>query len=239
VGLGGADVALAAVTGQTWIEVPEAISVTYAGRLAFGLSGKDVILKTLGVLGRNTSALERSVEYKTETSDSVFSTDTRFTICNMTAELGGFNGLFEPNDETLRFLQHRGRNIDQARFFKADDDASYAEKLRIDIGQIPPQVAKPFSPDNVSDITDVVGQPLDGCFIGSCTTTEEELILAAMVLDHMWQKGLRPAPSTKRLVAPGDRETMRKLADLGLLAVYERAGFRVGVPGCHLCLGLG
>src|SRR3954462_7807679 len=85
IGLGGADITAAMVLGQSWIEVPEAIAVEYRGELAFGIGGKDVILKTLGDLGRNTVAMERTVEYR---GDAVrrFSTDTRFTIANMTAE---------------------------------------------------------------------------------------------------------------------------------------------------------
>lgn len=238
IGLGGADVAIAAVTGETWLEVPEAILVNYTGKPAFGVTGKDIILRTMGVLGRNTVALERSVEYRAEHLDSL-STDTRFTICNMTAEFGGVNGIFEPSSETLEFLDYRARGTDAARLFQADADAEYADQFQIDLAGLPPQVAKPFSPDNVADVTDYAGTALDGCFIGSCTTTEEELILAGLVLDAMWTSGLRPRKETRRLMVPGDLEIARKLDDLGLTAIYERAGFRVGVPGCHLCLGLG
>jgi aconitate hydratase/homoaconitate hydratase len=94
IGLGGADITAAMVLGQSWLEVPEAIAVEYLGALPFGFGGKDVILQTLGALRRNTVAMERSVEYR---GDAVrhFSTDTRFTIANMTAEFGGLNGIFE------------------------------------------------------------------------------------------------------------------------------------------------
>lgn len=100
IGLGGADVAIAALTGETWLEVPEAISVVYEGETAFGIGGKDIILHTLGTLGRNRAALERTVEYGGPAAAG-FTTDTRFTICNMTAELGGMNGIFEPTAETV------------------------------------------------------------------------------------------------------------------------------------------
>ena len=89
-----ADITAAMVLGQSWIEVPEAIAVEYVGELPFGIGGKDVILKTLGSLGRNTVAMERSVEYVGEAARH-FSTDVRFTIANMTAEFGGLNGIFE------------------------------------------------------------------------------------------------------------------------------------------------
>src|SRR5689334_11769315 len=94
IGLGGADITAAMVLGQSWIEVPEAIAVEYEGELGFGIGGKDVILKTLGELGRNTVAMERSVEYRGAATRG-WSTDMRFTIANMTAEFGGLNGIFE------------------------------------------------------------------------------------------------------------------------------------------------
>src|SRR5262249_18381094 len=106
VGLGGADVTAAMVLGRTWIEVPEAIRVEYEGALPFGITGKDVILRTLGELGRNTAALERTVEYGGSAA-SGFSTDMRFTLCNMTAELGGFNGIFEADERVAVWLAGR------------------------------------------------------------------------------------------------------------------------------------
>src|SRR5204863_6228376 len=96
IGLGGADVTAAMVLGQSWIEVPDAIAVEYLGQAPFGIGGKDIILRTLGDLGRNTVAMERSVEYRGPAARN-FSTDMRFTIANMTAEFGGLNGIFEPD----------------------------------------------------------------------------------------------------------------------------------------------
>lgn len=238
IGLGGADVAIAAITGETWLDVPEAISVRYHGQAPFGLTGKDIVLRTLGLLGRNRAALERSVEYGGPAAAG-FSTDMRFTICNMTAELGGMNGIFAPDGETADFLRHRGRDPADGCFLRADENASFADVFDIDLHRLAPQVARPFSPDNVCDIDAVIGQPLAGCFIGACTTTEEELVLAALVLEKMWERGQRPRPGSKRLVVPGDLAIHRRLADAGLIAVFERAGFRIGVPGCHLCLGVG
>src|SRR5437773_8521327 len=106
IGLGGADIVVAMVLGSSWIQVPEAIAIQYSGKLPFGLGGKDVILRTLGLLGRNTVAMERSVEYRGEAVRS-FSTDTRFTIANMTAELGGLNGIFEADETVASWLAAR------------------------------------------------------------------------------------------------------------------------------------
>lgn len=238
IGLGGADVAVAMVLGESWIEVPEAIAVDYVGDVAFGITGKEIILKTLGDLGRNTVAMERSVEYRGEAARR-FTPDMRFTIANMTAEFGGLNGIFEADGSIAAWLAERPDHHDGARYFRADDDANYVERFVIDLARLAPQVAKPFSPDNVHPVTDVLGMALDGAFIGACTTTEEELVLSGLVLETMLRAGHAPSVATRnRLVVPGDLDIMNRLRAAGLLAVYEKAGFRVGPPGCSMCLGV-
>ncbi len=236
IGLGGADITAAMVLGQSWIEVPEAISVEYRGKLPFGIGGKDVVLRTLGLLQRNTVAMERSVEYRGPAVRD-FSTDVRFTISNMTAELGGLNGIFEPDETVAAWLAGRRGYNDTRRWFRADDDAPYVARHPIELDGLAPQVAKPFSPDNVVDATAVAGMALDGCFIGACTTTEEELVLGALVLEQALAAGA-PAPTSRRLVVPGDLAIEGRLRERGLWAHYERAGFRIGPPGCSMCLGV-
>jgi aconitate hydratase/homoaconitate hydratase len=239
IGLGGADVTVAMVLGETWIQVPEAIAVEYIGRPGFGIGGKDIVMRTLKLLGRNTVALERSVEYRGEATHA-FSPDMRFTIANMTAELGGLNGIFEADETVARWLGRRHSHTDHTRYFRADPDAPYVDRFPIDLSRLVPQVAKPFSPDNVFDVDQAVGQPLDGCFVGACTTTEEELVLGALVLEQALDAGLRPVAraSDKRIVVPGDVAIRANLREAGLWSVYEQAGFTVDPPGCSMCLGL-
>jgi homoaconitate hydratase len=240
IGLGGADVTAAMILGQTWIEVPEAIAVEYNGATPFGIGGKDIILHTLGALGRNTVAMERTVEYRGDAAHS-FTTDMRFTICNMTAEFGGLNGIFEPDEQVAAWLLRRRRGYnDDARYYRADDDAPYIARYPIDLANLAPQIAKPFSPDNVFAVDELVGQELDGCFIGACTTTEEELALAALVLEQALADGAEPQPveSGRRIVVPGDLMIQKRFTDLGLWEIYERAGFIVDPPNCSMCLGI-
>ncbi len=238
IGLGGADITAAMVLGQSWIEVPQAISVEYRGRLPFGIGGKDVILRTLGILGRNTVAMERSVEYRGE-AVAGFSTDMRFTIANMTAEFGGLNGIFEADEVVARWLSNRAGNDAPALRFRADPDAPYLARYPIDLDRLGPQVARPYSPDNVRGVEEAVGTALHGCFIGACTTTEEELVLGALVLEQALTHGPASLPiSPKKLVVPGDLAIVRRLREKGLWAIYERAGFRIGPPGCSMCLGV-
>ncbi len=240
VGLGGADITVAMTLGETWLEVPEAIAIDYQGELPFGLSGKDVILRTLGSLGRNTVAMERTVEFRGDAAHR-FSTDMRFTICNMTAEFGGLNGIFEADAVVAAWLAQRRRGYnDSALYFRADDDAPYVARYPIDLSSLAPQVAKPFSPDNVFDVTQQLGLSLDGAFIGACTTTEEELAIGALVLEAAMADGATPLPleSGRRIVVPGDLLIRERLGEYGLWAIYERAGFIVDPPGCSMCLGV-
>ena len=237
IGLGGADITAAMVLGQSWIEVPEAIAVEYEGELPFGIGGKDVILKTLGELGRNTVAMERSVEYRGSAVRS-FSTDTRFTIANMTAEFGGLNGIFEADEVVARWLDTRQGENGDALYFRADPDAPYLARYPIDLSKLGPLVAKPFSPDNVMAVEKAEGMALHGCFIGACTTTEEELVLGALVLEQAFRDRAPLPPSPKKLVVPGDLGIVERMRKGGLWQHYEKAGFRVGPPGCSMCLGV-
>ena len=245
IGLGGADIVVAMVLGASWLEVPEAIAIDYSGKLPFGLSGKDVILRTLGLLGRNTVAMERSVEYRGE-GVAQLSTDARFAISNMTAEFGGLNGIFEADAVTAAWLAGRADQDDPLalapmRTLRADDDAPYAARYPVALGDLEPQIALPFSPDKVTGVTQAAGTALQGLFIGACTTTEEELVLAALVLEAQEKaSGGRSnrAPNDKQIVVPGDLTIQENLRRAGLWQFYERAGFRVDPPGCSMCLGV-
>ena len=239
IGLGGADIVVAMVLGSSWLQVPEAIAIEYTGKLPFGIAGKDVILRTLGLLGRNTVAMERSVEYRGEGVRQL-STDSRFAIANMTAEFGGLNGIFEADEVTAAWLAGRAdaddpKALEPMRAYRADADAPYAERFAVKLDQLEPQVALPFSPDKVRGVTEVAGTELQGLFIGACTTTEEELVLGALVLEAA---DVKREPNDHQIVVPGDLSIQENLRRAGLWAVYERAGFRVDPPGCSMCLGV-
>lgn len=239
IGLGAGDVVLPLVTGQTWLQVPETLLIEFVGEPAFGVGGKDIILHVLGVLKRNTVANERAVEWRGP-GLKYMSADARFAIANMTTEFGGIAGVFEADEQTARTLAARAAHKDEGLYFRADADASYADRYTIDLSTIVPQVALFPSPDNCKPVTELTDMKLDGCFIGACTTTQEDLILAALVLEAAMQAGLKPVATkpNMRRVTPGSLAIVAYLREHGILDIYERAGFVVGSPGCSYCLGI-
>lgn len=238
IGLGGVDVLMGLTLGETWFKIPESIFVEFRGRPAPGISGKDVILHILKELKRNTVAAERIVEFGGEGAQFL-SCDARFTICNMATEFGAISGIFVPDEVTRRFIERRRsrRNKRHSVYFRPDPGAPYAGKYTVDLSMVAPTIALYPSPDSVVPVTQKVGMRLHGVFIGACTTTEEELVLAALVLKIGLQKGLKLVPG-KRHYVPGSLPIVAKLESMGLLEVYSAAGFTRGPPGCSYCLGL-
>ncbi|KAJ5453461.1 aconitase family protein [Penicillium daleae] len=219
IGLGAADVTLPLVTGETWFKVPECINIRLVGAPKPGIGGKDVILYILQQLKRNTVASDRIVEF-TGPGVTHLSCDARFAICNMTTEFGGITGIFEPDQITQEFVQkrHLVRHKNLATYFKPDGDAAYAATYEIDLGNVRSFLARYPKPDDVVPVQDCEGMKLDGCFIGACTTAEEDLILGALVLEQGLKAGKRP--------------------ESGLINIYENAGFEIGIPGCSYCVGM-
>lgn len=238
IGLGTADVMMTLSLGETWFKIPESIKIELVGKPAFGMSGKDVILHIFKELKRNTVAAERIVEFVGEGVQHL-SCDARFAICNMCTEFGAITGVFVPDAVTKDYISRRRRkaNTTNSVYFKPDADAQYAGRYTIDLSAVEPSVAVYPNPDDVVPVSNKAGMKLDGVFIGACTTTEEELVLAALVLKVGLVKGL-PLVAGKRHYVPGSLPIVARLQELGLLEIYEEAGFTRGPPGCSLCVGL-
>eukprot|EP00922_Rhytidocystis_sp_ex-Travisia-forbesii_P050650 GHVS01075249.1.p1 GENE.GHVS01075249.1~~GHVS01075249.1.p1 ORF type:complete len:700 (+),score=98.80 GHVS01075249.1:54-2153(+) len=257
-GMGAADVAMPLVTGTTWLKVPETVLIEFKGRLPFGMVGKDVMLYLLKLFGRNTVALDRCVEFGGELED--LDVDSRFALANMATEFGALAGIFPGDQITQGFLSRRKSDGGgKAIYFRADPKATYFKRLTVDLTQVQPFVALWPSPDNVFAVSDPkLFEPLydadgtkvcdsiknlDGVFIGACTTTENELILAGLLLEAAMESGglqptQRPDVPYKRKVTPGSRIMTDSLEQKGILKIYRKAGFEVGAAGCSYCLGV-
>ncbi|KAI9295859.1 3-isopropylmalate dehydrogenase [Neoconidiobolus thromboides FSU 785] len=239
VGLGAADVVMPLVTGETWFKVPEVVEIKFVNQPPFGIGGKDAILYVLGELKRNTVAFERAVEF-TGPGLKYLSCDARFAIANMTTEFGGIAGVFEADEITAAYIAKRKlpQHKNSAIYFRKDEDAEYAASYEIDLSKVDSLVALYPSPDNVVSVEKASDTKLDGVFIGACTTAEEDLILAALVLEEGLKKGMVPVVGAKRRVTPGSVQIVAKLRKLNLLEIYEKCGFEIGAPGCSYCIAV-
>jgi len=261
-GMGAADVVMPLVTGQTWLRVPETVLIEFTGHLPRGMVGKDVMLWILHKFRRNSVALDRVVEFGGNIAE--MSVDSRFAISNMATEFGAIAGVFPADEITAAFVAKRKQRPDkdeEAVYMRADPDAQYHQHLTLDLSEVKPLVAKWPEPDNTFFISDPkLYEPLmdngkkvcdtikylDGVFIGACTTTEAEIILAGLVLEAGMNKGLTPKPRDpgsgkapfKRKVTPGSTIMIATLEQLGILDIFRRAGFEVGAAGCAYCLGV-
>jgi homoaconitase/3-isopropylmalate dehydratase large subunit len=126
----------------------------------------------------------------------------------------------------------------QTVYYRPDNDAQYAETHIIDLHNVEPYVARYPSPDDVVPVSEMADTKLDGCFIGACTTAQEDLVLAALVLEAGLKRGLKPSTHGTRKVVPGSLPILHSLQKQGLTDIYQKAGFEVGVPGCSYCVGM-
>ncbi len=257
IGLGASDVAMPLITGKTWLQVPEVIKINFHGKLPFGMVGKDVILHILSKYGRNTIGLQKVIEFGGNTYN--LDIDSRFAIANMATEFGAIAGVFPPDHLTKDFIANRKYKTDEEPFyFKADDNAEYHGVYDIDLSEIKPMIAKYPNPDDCYELTDMnlykpiydnnkmiceTIKKLDGIFIGACTTTENEIILAGLLLESMMDKYFfkpknRDDKPYHRILTPGSTIMYEYLEKIGILDIYRKAGFRVDAPGCSMCLGL-
>ena len=228
-GVGSTDLAIALSTGKLWFKVPQTIKVIFKGKIPFGISGKDIALYMVKNLTSN-GALYKSVEIKGEAVSSL-SIDERFTLCNLTAEVGAKCGIMEADEKTISFLKNSGiKSIDPV---SPDPDAIYEKQVILDISNLSPQVSKPHSVDNVCDIKEVEGIPIQQAFIGTCTngrTTDFEI--AAKIL-----KGKKVSPSTRLICTPGSRKIYLECLKKGYIETLVSAGACITNPGCGPCVG--
>ena len=228
-GIGSTDMAVGMATGKAWFKVPEAIKFLLKGKLGKWVSGKDVILHIIGMIGVD-GALYQSMEY---CGDGVgnLSMDDRFTIANMAIEAGAKNGIFEVDNKTLEYVSEHSNRLPKA--FKADADAKYSRVIEIDLAAIKPTIAFPHLPENTRTIDEVGEVKIDQVVIGSCTNGRiEDLRMAAKVF-----KGNRVNPGVRTIIFPATQKIYLQAMDEGLLTIFIEAGAAVSTPTCGPCLG--
>ena len=228
-GVGSTDMAAAAVSGKTWLKVPEAVKVELSGRLPEYTSGKDVVLSLIGEIGVDGAAY-RSLEFTGEGA-ATLSMEDRFTICNMAIEAGAKNGVFEADGKTLEYLKSHGAK--EPKVFKADKDADYSGTVKINLGEVVPTVACPSLPSNVRAARELKDVKIDQVVIGSCTNGRlGDLHRAAAVL-----KGKKVAAGVRAIVIPATQRIYKEALADGTLSTFAESGFIVSAPSCGPCLG--
>ena len=230
-GMGSTDVAVIFHLGKTWFRVPESIGISVSGRFPEAVSGKDLILHLIGLIGAD-GATYQSLEFGGETV-SRMSVCQRLTVANMAIEAGAKVGLFPADDITQEYLAAQGRAGDYHPLFP-DKDAAYVRTVEIDATRLEPMVARPHTVDNVVPARELKGTKIQQVYIGTCTNGRlEDLEVAARML-----KGKKRHPETRLMVLPASRAVLQAAIAAGYIEILLQAGAVILPPGCGACLGL-
>ncbi len=229
-GVGSTDMAAGMATGKAWFKVPSAIRFNLTGKPGKWVSGKDVILHIIGMIGVD-GALYKSMEFVGDGIKNL-SMDDRFTIANMAIEAGGKNGIFPVDDVAAAYMEEHSKRA--YTIYEADADAVYDEEYNIDLGDLRPTVAFPHLPENTRTIDQITEDVrIDQVVIGSCTNGRiSDMRIAAEVL-----KGRHVAKGMRCIIIPATKAVYMQAMEEGLLKIFLEAGAVVSTPTCGPCLG--
>ena len=229
-GVGSTDMAAGMATGKAWFKVPGAIKFNLVGKPNKFISGKDVILHIIGMIGVD-GALYKSMEF---VGDGIanLSMDDRFTIANMAIEAGGKNGIFPVDEKAIAYMEEHSTK--KYTVYEADEDAVYDEEYTIDLSTLKSTVAFPHLPENTHTIDEIdPALKIDQVVIGSCTNGRiDDLRCAAEIL-----KGRKVAKGMRLIVIPATQAIYLQAMEEGLLKIFIEAGGVVSTPTCGPCLG--
>ena len=228
-GVGSTDMAAGIATGMAWFKVPAAIRFNLTGKLGPRVSGKDVILHIIGMIGVD-GALYKSMEFAGPGVASL-SMDDRLCICNMAIEAGAKNGIFPVDEVTTAYLT--GRSQRPWKVYQADADTEYEKTIDIDLASIEPTVSWPHLPENTRTAKESEGVAIDQVVIGSCTNGRLEDMQAAYEI----LKGKTIAPGVRGIIIPGTMAVYKACLQNGWLEAFIDAGCIVSTPTCGPCLG--
>jgi len=228
-GMGSTDIAAAMATGEIWMKVPPSIKFVFHGKLPRWVSGKDLILYTIGQIGVD-GALYAAMEFTGEVIDAL-PMSGRLTMANMAIEAGAKAGLFYVDDQTMSYVRPRVKR--PFTVFQPDEDATYSRVVEYDAAQIEPQIAFPHLPSNSKPLSVVGDVKIDQVVIGSCTNGRiEDLRVAASVFD-----GHPVHPHVRCIIIPGTPAVYLEALREGLIEKFVNAGAVVSTPTCGPCLG--
>lgn len=228
-GVGSTDMAAGMATGKAWFKVPSAIKFNLIGKPEKWVSGKDLILHIIGMIGVD-GALYKSMEFTGEGIKNL-SMDDRFTVANMAIEAGGKNGIFPVDDLAIAYMKEHSKKT--FTIYKADEDAEYEQEITIDLSTLKPTVAFPHLPENTKTFDEIDTIKIDQVVIGSCTNGRiDDLRVAAKVLE-----GKKVAKGMRCIILPATQKIYLQAMEEGLLKTFIEAGAVVSTPTCGPCLG--
>jgi 3-isopropylmalate/(R)-2-methylmalate dehydratase large subunit len=211
--------------------VPETIKFIFSGKLPEYITGKDLILHTIGKIGVD-GALYKAMEFTGEAINEL-SMDGRFTMCNMAIEAGAKNGIIAPDDKTIKYVEEHNRSLKEFNVYYSDDDATYSQIIEIDVSALEPVVACPHLPENTKFVSEISEKYVDQVVIGSCTNGRiEDLRAAASVL-----KGKRIHKNVRTIIIPATQSIYTQAIKEGLVDIFIEAGAAVSTPTCGPCFG--
>ncbi len=228
-GIGSTDMCAGMASGLAWFKVPSAIQFYLTGELQPWVSGKDVILHIIGMIGVD-GALYKSMEFAGP-GVAALSMDDRFTISNMAIEAGAKNGIFPVDDKTVAYME--GRVNRPYTVYEADPDAEYEQVIELNLSEIQPTVSLPHLPSNTKTVSEVKGMEIQQCVIGSCTNGRiSDLRIAAQLM-----AGRKVADNVRCIVIPATQDVYLQALHEGLGEPFIKAGAVVSPPTCGPCLG--
>jgi 3-isopropylmalate/(R)-2-methylmalate dehydratase large subunit len=228
-GVGSTDVAVAMATGTSWFMVPDTIKFIYKGKLKPWVTGKDLILYTIGLIGVD-GALYMSMEFGGPVIRQL-SMDCRFTMCNMAIEAGGKFGIVEFDEITRKYLEPKETR--DYKIYKSDENASYFKTYEIDCSNLELQVSAPHLPSNAKAARDLKDIKIDQAVIGSCTNGRiEDLRIASEILS-----GRKVNEKVRTIILPATQRIYLEALDLGYIKTFIESGCVVSTPTCGPCLG--
>ena len=228
-GVGSTDMAAGMATGKAWFKVPSAIRFELKGKPKKWVSGKDIILHIIGLIGVD-GALYQSMEFMGDGIENL-SMDDRFAMANMAIEAGAKNGIFPVDEQTIAYMKEHGTK--PYKIYEADSGAKYEETYFIDLSKLEPTIAFPHLPENTKPISQVPEILIDQVIIGSCTNGRmEDLRMAANIL-----KGKKVAKGVRLIIIPATQAIYLQAMEEGCMKIFVEAGAAVSTPTCGPCLG--
>ncbi|MBN1947456.1 MAG: 3-isopropylmalate dehydratase large subunit [Bradymonadales bacterium] len=225
-GMGDVDIAHAFAHGRIWFKVPPTVQVEFVGTPSPLATPKDLVLAALRLFGAN-GLLGYSAEFTGEAIERL-SLDGRITVSSMATEMGGIIALIPPSHQVIDHCRRASARFEPVF---ADEDARYARTVQVDVEGLLPLLSRPGHPEDVVEVAEVAGQPIDSAFVGSCTNgrMEDLRAVARLLQEH------KLAPGVVLKIVPATDRIWRQCLDEGLIEVFKRAGAMVGNAGCAGC----